>query len=95
MSSLMLFKFICVIVVLFIMIFISGSICYILSNYDEQQNIETTIEENYKDCAFIEYNQFYFDGKLYQYRLDSSESKVIIICKDDGAKEVESFNLED
>ena len=90
----MLFKFICVIVVLFIMIFISGSICYILSNYDEQQNIETTIEENYKDCAFIEDNQFYSDGKLYQYRLDNSASKVIITCKDDNAKEASCFKLD-
>ncbi len=85
---------ICVIVALFIMIFISESIYYILSNYDEQQNIETTIEENYKDCAFIEDNQFYSDGKLYQYRLDNSASKVIITCQDDSAKEASCFELD-
>lgn len=72
-----------------------GFIYPLVTDYNEQQSVESTIEENYKNCAFIEKNQFYFDGKLYQYRLDSSESKVIIICKDDGAKEVDSFNLED
>lgn len=91
----MLFKFICFIVVLFIMIFISESICYILSNYDEQQNIETIIEKNYKDCAFIEDDQFYSEGKLYQYRLDKSESKVIITYKDDNEKEASCFKLDD
>lgn len=91
----MLFTFICVIAVLFIMIFISGFIYYIVFNYDEQQkNIETTIKENYKDCAFIEDNQFYSDGKLYQYRLDNSASKVIITCKDDDEKEIDCFKLD-
>ena len=56
---------------------------------------ETTIEENYKDCAFIENNQFYYEGKLYQYRWDKSKSKVIIICKDDSAKEVDCFKLDE
>lgn len=55
---------------------------------------ETTIEENYKDCAFIEDNQFYYEGKLYQYRWDKSKSKVIITCKDDSAKEVDCFKLD-
>lgn len=91
----MLFTFICVIAGLFIMIFISGSICYIVSNYDEQQNIETIIEKNYKDCAFIEDNQFYSEGKLYQYRLDKSKSKVIITYKDDSEKEASCFKLDD
>ncbi len=56
---------------------------------------ETTIEENYKDCAFIENNQFYYEGKLYQYRWDKSKSKVIITCKDDSAKEVDCFKLDE
>ena len=56
---------------------------------------ETTIEENYKDCAFIENNQFYSKGKLYQYRWDKSKSKVIITCKDDNEKEVDCFKLDE
>lgn len=64
---------------------------------DDEQELEdlteSTIEENYKDCAFIEDNQFYSEGKLYQYRLDNNESKVIITCKDDNEKEVNCFKL--
>lgn len=66
---------------------------------DDEQKLEdlteTTIEENYKDCAFIEDNQFYSEGKLYQYRWDKSKSKVIITCKDDNEKEVDCFKLDD
>lgn len=67
----------------------------IVTGYDEQQSVESTIEKNYKNCDFIEDNQFYSEGKSYQYRLDNGASKVIIICKDDGAKEVDSFKLDD
>ena len=67
----------------------------IVTSYDEQKNVESTIEENYKDCVFIEENKFYSDGKLYQYRLDNSENKVIITCKDDNEKEIDCFNLTD
>ena len=67
----------------------------IVTGYDEQQSVESTIEKNYKNCDFIEDNQFYYEGKSYQYRLDNGASKVIIICKDDGAKEVDSFKLDD
>lgn len=65
---------------------------------DDEQELEdlteTTIEENYKDCAFIEDNQFYSEGKLYQYRWDKSKSKVIITCKDDDEKEIDCFKLD-
>lgn len=60
-----------------------------------KNELRSVIEENYKDCAFIEDNQFYSDGKLYQYRLDSSESKVIITCQDDNEKEASCFKLDD
>ena len=67
----------------------------IVTSYDEQKNVESTIEENYKDCVFIEENKFYSDDKLYQYRLDNSENKVIITCKDDNEKEIDCFKLDD
>ena len=66
----------------------------IIDEQELEDLTETTIEENYKDCAFIEYNQFYYEGKLYQYRWDKSKSKVIITCKDDSAKEVDCFKLD-
>lgn len=78
-----------------ILLILFGFIYPIVTGYDEQQNIETTIKENHKNCDFIEDNQFYSDGKLYQYRLDNSESKVIITCKDDNEKEVNCFKLDD
>ena len=65
---------------------------------DEQEleNLtETIIEKNYKDCAFIEDNQFYSNGKLYQYRWDKNKSKVIIIRKGDNEKEVDCFKLDE
>lgn len=90
----MLILFICAILVL------SLALCIDFENtiIDEQEleNLtETIIEKNYKDCAFIEDNQFYSKGKLYQYRWDKSKSKVIITCKDDNAKEVDFFKLDD
>ena len=87
----------------FLLVFISFSIGMIILTplfntiIDERELedlTETTIEENYKDCAFIEDNQFYYEGKLYQYRWDKSKSKVIITCKDDSAKEVDCFKLD-
>lgn len=78
-----------------ILLILFGFIYPIVTGYDEQQNIKTTIEENYKNCDFIEDNQFYFEGKLYQYRWDKSKSKVIITCKDDNEKEVDCFKLDD
>lgn len=84
----------CAIAVGVILLIFFGFVCPIAAYDDEQQNIESTIEKNYKNCAFIEKNQFYSDGKLYQYRLDNSKSKVIIICKDDGTKEVDCFKLD-
>ena len=67
----------------------------IIDEQELEDLTETTIEENYKDCAFIEDNQFYYEGKLYQYRWDKSKSKVIITCQDDSAKEVDCFKLTD
>ena len=67
----------------------------IIIDEQELENLtETIIEKNYKDCAFIEDNQFYSKGKLYQYRWDKSKSKVIITCKDDNEKEVNCFKLD-
>ncbi len=90
----MLILFICAI------LFLTLALCIDFENtiIDEQEleNLtETIIEKNYKDCAFIEDNQFYSKGKLYQYRWDKSKSKVIIIRKGDNKKEVNCFKLED
>ena len=60
-----------------------------------KNELRSVIEENYKDCAFIEDNQFYSNGKLYQYRWDKNKSKVIIIRKGDNEKEVDCFKLDE
>ena len=81
------------------------AICFVLTiilpAFDIYQRIEETenkthsvIEENFKDCVFADDNTFYWNNSMYKYKLSEDENQVIIICQEDGTKNVVTYELE-
>ncbi len=80
------------------------AICFVLTiilpAFDIYQRIEETenkthsvIEENFKDCVFANDNTFYWNNSMYKYKLSEDENQVIIICQEDGTKNVVTYEL--
>ena len=63
---------------------------------ENEEKVETrlVLEENYKDYVSMEDNTFYWNDKVYEYKLNKDENQVIIICQEDGTKKVATYELE-
>lgn len=58
-----------------------------------KNEIRSVIEENFEDCVFADDNTFYWNNSMYKYKLSEDGNQVIIICQEDGSKNVVTYEL--
>ena len=80
------------------------AICFVLTiilpAFDIYQRIEETenkthsvIEENFKDCVFVDDNTFCWDDKMYEYELSKNGDHVVIKYQENGTKKMLTYEL--
>ena len=58
-----------------------------------KNEIRSVIEENYEDCVFADDSTFFWNDKVYEYKLNKYESKVNVMYQEGGTKKVVTYDL--
>ena len=58
-----------------------------------KNEIRSVIEENYEDCVFADDNTFFWNDKVYEYKLNKYGSKVNVMYQEGGTKKVVTYDL--
>ena len=58
-----------------------------------KNEIRSVIEENYEDCVFADDSTFFWNDKVYEYKLNKYGSKVNVMYQEGGTKKVVTYDL--
>ena len=58
-----------------------------------ENEIRSVIEENYEDCVFADDSTFFWNDKVYEYKLNKYGSKVNVMYQEGGTKKVVTYEL--
>lgn len=58
-----------------------------------KNEIRSVIEENYENCVFADDNTFFWNDKVYEYKLNKYGSKVNVMYQEGGTKKVVTYDL--
>lgn len=68
-------------------------ILLIVGDMQTKNETHSIIEENYENCVFADDNTFFWNDKVYEYKLSEDRSKVNVIYQEGGAKKVVTYEL--
>jgi hypothetical protein len=67
---------------------------YVAGDVQTKNEIRSVIEENYENCVFADDNTFFWNDKVYEYKLNKYGSKVNVMYQEGGTKKVATYELE-
>lgn len=81
--------------ILAIICVIVGCLTQIVEKNEEKVETRFILEKNYKDYVPMDGNTFYWNGKVYEYKLSKNKTELIIKSKESGAENATAYDLEE